>query len=202
MSSVFLSLIPCAQISNKVVDGLFIFTSIISGGIGTVFIIISNTLSGVAFLMVSLFSGISLISIKRMRLRASMQKSVNVLKQENDELKENNDELKENVDELENNLIELKTIETSLKEDVNALKTLVGFIGDNSEDAVNEVKEILNKLKLENMRHSILVKRQFLTYMYQNEKMDIKVFKDVLLELYSDLEWKEIEKKVFKKEFF
>ena len=38
--------------------------------------------------------------------------------------------------------------------------------------------------------------------MYGNEKLDIKIFKDVLLELYSDLEWKAIEEKVFKKEFF
>ena len=202
MTSTLLSIIPCPQIGTKIVDTLFITTSIVSGGIGAIFIIISNTLTGAAFIMVSLFSGISIISIKRMRLRASMQKSVNVLKQENDELKENNDELKENVDELENNVIQLKTIETTLKEDVSALKSIVGLIGDNSQEAIEEIKIILKNLKQENIKHSILVKRQFLTYMYQNEKLDIKIFKDVLLELYSHLEWKEIEEKVFKKEFF
>tara|TARA_B100000963_G_C22437393_1_gene584959 strand:+ start:39 stop:641 length:603 start_codon:yes stop_codon:yes gene_type:complete len=197
-----LSLIPCPQVGPKVVDTFFTIISVSSGALGTILIVISSHLTGIAFIMVAFFSGVSLFSIKRMRLRASVQKSVNVLKQENDELKENNDELKENVDELENNLIQLKTIETTLKEDVNALKSIVGLIGDNSQDAIEEIKIVLKNLKQENIKHSILVKRQFLTYMYGNEKLDIKIFKDVLLELYSDLEWKEIEEKVFKKEFF
>ena len=197
-----LSVIPCPDVGPKVVDTFFTIISVTSGALGTILIIISSPLTGIAFIMVAVFSGVSLFSIKRMRLRASVQKSVNVLKQENDELKENNDELKENVDDLENNIIELKTIETNLKEDVTALKTIVGLVGDNSEDVIKEIKDILNKLKQENIKHSILVKRQFLTYMYDNEKLDIKIFKDVLLELYSDLEWKEIEEKVFKKEFF
>tara|TARA_B100001057_G_scaffold20748_3_gene19170 strand:- start:5429 stop:6031 length:603 start_codon:yes stop_codon:yes gene_type:complete len=197
-----LSLIPCPQVGPKVVDTFFTIISVSSGALGTILIVISSQLTGIAFIMVAIFSGVSLFSIKRMRLRASVQKSVNVLKQENDELKENNDELKENVDELENNLIQLKTIETTLKEDVNALKSIVGLIGDNSQDAIEEIKIILKNLKQENIKHSILVKRQFLTYMYGNEKLDIKIFKDVLLELYSDLEWKAIEEKVFKKEFF
>ena len=107
--------------------------------------------------MVAFFSGVSLFSIKRMRLRASVQKSVNVLKQENDELKENNDELKENVDELENNLIQLKTIETTLKEDVNALKSIVGLIGDNSQDAIEEIKIILKKTMALKYRCFILI---------------------------------------------
>ena len=197
-----LSLIPCPQVGPKVVDTFFTIISVSSGALGTILIVISSQLTGIAFIMVAFFSGVSLFSIKRMRLRASVQKSVNVLKQENDELKENNDELKENVDELENNLIQLKTIETTLKEDVNALKSIVGLIGDNSQDAIEEIKIVLKNLKQENIKHSILVKRQFLTYMYGNEKLDIKIFKDVLLELYSDLEWKAIEEKVFKKEFF
>ena len=197
-----LSLIPCPQVGPKVVDTFFTIISVSSGALGTILIVISSQLTGIAFIMVAIFAGVSLFSIKRMRLRASVQKSVNVLKQENDELKENNDELKENVDELENNLIQLKTIETTLKEDVNALKSIVGLIGDNSQDAIEEIKIILKNLKQENIKHSILVKRQFLTYMYGNEKLDIKIFKDVLLELYSDLEWKAIEEKVFKKEFF
>ena len=197
-----LSVIPCPDVGPKVVDTFFTIISVTSGALGTILIIISSPLTGIAFIMVAVFSGVSLFSIKRMRLRASVQKSVIVLKQENDELKENNDELKENVDDLENNIIELKTIETNLKEDVTALKTIVGLVGDNSEDVIKEIKDILNKLKQENIKHSILVKRQFLTYMYDNQKLDIKIFKDVLLELYSDLEWKEIEKKVLKKEFF
>lgn len=197
-----LSVIPCPDVGPKVVDTFFTIISVTSGALGTILIIISSPLTGIAFIMVAVFSGVSLFSIKRMRLRASVQKSVNVLKQENDELKENNDELKENVDDLENNIIELKTIETNLKEDVTALKTIVGLVGDNSQDVIKEIKDILNKLKQENIKHSILVKRQFLTYMYDNQKLDIKIFKDVLLELYSDLEWKEIEKKVLKKEFF
>ena len=67
-----------------------------------------------------------------MRLRASMQKSVNVLKEENDELKENNevleknvDELETHVDELENKIITLKNLEVELNDDINKLKKYI-----------------------------------------------------------------------------
>ena len=83
-----LSLIPCPQVGPKVVDTFFTIISVSSGALGTILIVISSQLTGIAFIMVAIFSGVSLFSIKRMRLRASVQKSVNVLKQENDELKE------------------------------------------------------------------------------------------------------------------
>ena len=60
--------------------------------------------------MTGTFSTISLCSI-RMRLRAALQNSVNVLKEENEELKENNEDLKENIDELEENIDSLENIQ-------------------------------------------------------------------------------------------
>ena len=53
-----------------------------------------------------------------MRLRATIQKSVNILKEENEELKENNEELKENIDELEDNIDTLENTQKNLHEDL------------------------------------------------------------------------------------
>jgi FtsZ-binding cell division protein ZapB len=91
--------------------------------------VIINNITGIGYIGMGVFSGVSLFTIKRMRLRATIQKSVNILQQENDELKENNDELKENVDDLEHNVEELeenlltfKSLEKNLREDINTLK--------------------------------------------------------------------------------
>ena len=150
-----------------------------------------------------------------MRLRASMQKSVNVLKEENDELKENNevleinvDELETHVDELENKIITLKNLEVELNDDINKLKKLLGIVGNNSEDAIKEIKEILNRLKNENDKHGVLVKNQIITYLYtqednENREKSITIyenFKDILCEFYPDQCWEGIINKIKNKE--
>ena len=125
-----------------------------------------------------------------------------ILQQENDELKENNDELKENVDDLEHNVEELeenlltfKSLEKNLREDINTLKKVVGLVGDNSSDAIKELKIILKNLSEENKKHEFLVKNQIISYLYQN-KDKIDNFKEFLIELYKDISWNEIVSKI------
>jgi FtsZ-binding cell division protein ZapB len=188
--------------SNNCIDFTLIIVSFSSIAFGIVSIVIINNITGIGYIGMGIFSGVSLFTIKRMRLRATIQKSVNILQQENDELKENNDELKENVDDLEHNVEELeenlltfKSLEKILREDINTLKKVVGLVGDNSSDAIKELKTILKNLSEENKKHEFLVKNQIISYLYQN-KDKIDNFKEFLIELYKDISWNEIVSKI------
>ena len=143
------------------------------------------------------FSTTTLCVLKRMRLRAAIAKSVNVLKEENDELKENNDILKENNIELEKNVDDLQGIEDNLREDVSKLKKIIGLVGNESEDALNELKKILSSITNENKKMEFLVKNQIILYLYDNKKQ-IDNFKEILLELFKGQEWDEIKVKIKK----
>jgi len=188
--------------SNNCIDFTLIIVSFSSIAFGIVSIVIINNITGIGYIGMGIFSGVSLFTIKRMRLRATIQKSVNILQQENDELKENNDELKDNVDvlehnveELEENLLTFKSLEKILREDINTLKKVVGLVGDNSSDAIKELKTILKNLSEENKKHEFLVKNQIISYLYQN-KDKIDNFKEFLIELYKDISWNEIVSKI------
>jgi len=188
--------------SNNCIDFTLIIVSFSSIAFGIVSIVIINNITGIGYVGMGIFSGVSLFTIKRMRLRATIQKSVNILQQENDELKENNDELKDNVDvlehnveELEENLLTFKSLEKILREDINTLKKVVGLVGDNSSDAIKELKTILKNLSEENKKHEFLVKNQIISYLYQN-KDKIDNFKEFLIELYKDISWNEIVSKI------
>lgn len=188
--------------SNNCIDFTLIIVSFSSIAFGIVSIVIINNITGIGYIGMGIFSGVSLFTVKRMRLRATIQKSVNILQHENDELKENNDELKENVDDLEHNVEELeenlltfKSLENNLREDINTLKKVVGLVGDNSSDAIKELKIILKNLSEENKKHEFLVKNQIISYLYQN-KDKIDNFKEFLIELYKDISWNEIVSKI------
>ena len=188
--------------SNNCIDFTLIVISFSSIAFGIVSMVIINNITGIGYIGMGIFSGVSLFTVKRMRLRATIQKSVNILQQENDELKENNDELKENVDDLEDNVEELeenlltfKSLEKNLREDINTLKKVVGLVGDNSSDAIKELKIILKNLSEENKKHEFLVKNQIISYLYQN-KDKIDNFKEFLIELYKDISWNEIVSKI------
>jgi FtsZ-binding cell division protein ZapB len=188
--------------SNNCIDFTLIIVSFSSIAFGIVSMVIINNITGIGYIGMGIFSGVSLFTVKRMRLRATIQKSVNILQQENDELKENNDELKENVgdlehnvEELEENLLTFKTLEKNLREDINTLKKVVGLVGDNSSDAIKELKIILKNLSEENKKHEFLVKNQIISYLYQN-KDKIDNFKEFLIELYKDISWNEIVSKI------
>ena len=188
--------------SNNCIDFTLIIVSFSSIAFGIVSMVIINNITGIGYIGMGIFSGVSLFTVKRMRLRATIQKSVNILQQENDELKENNDELKDNVDDLEHNVEELeenlltfKSLEKILREDINTLKKVVGLVGDNSSDAIKELKTILKNLSEENKKHEFLVKNQIISYLYQN-KDKIDNFKEFLIELYKDISWNEIVSKI------
>lgn len=128
---------------NRVTDSiLFIFSA---GGIGFGLIawFTINNLTAIGYLLSGLFSSISLFSIKRMRLRASLQSSVNTLKEENNELKENNEELQENIDELE-------VVSKTLNDDIIMFEKTLGIFGNNAEEIINNLREIYQNLKNEN----------------------------------------------------
>ena len=188
--------------SNNCIDFTLIIVSFSSIAFGIVSMVIINNITGIGYIGMGIFSGVSLFTVKRMRLRATIQKSVNILQQENDELKENNDELKENVgdlehnvEELEENLLTFKSLEKILREDINTLKKVVGLVGDNSSDAIKELKTILKNLSEENKKHEFLVKNQIISYLYQN-KDKIDNLKEFLIELYKDISWNEIVSKI------
>lgn len=188
--------------SNNCIDFTLIVISFSSIAFGIVSMIIIDNITGIGYIGMGIFSSVSLFTVKKMRLRATIQKSVNILQQENDELKENNDDLKENVDDLEHNVEELeenlltfKSLEKNLREDINTLKKVVGLVGDNSSDAIKELKTILKNLSEENKKHEFLVKNQIISYLYQN-KDKIDNFKEFLIELYKDISWNEIVSKI------
>ena len=115
------------------------------GGLGFVILAwftISN-ITAIGYILSGIFSSISLFSIRRMRLRASLQSSVNVLKEENDELKENNEELQENIDELE-------VVSKTLNDDIKMLENTIGIFGKDAEEIINNLRIIYQNLKKEN----------------------------------------------------
>lgn len=213
-----LTVFSIASPGAKCIDGTLIVVSLGTGIFGIINIIF-DTLTGIGYLVASFLAIVSLFSIKRMRLRATVQKSVNVLKEENDELKENNEilqenneDLKENVEVLERNvgelemtIADLKEIENELNNDLETLKTLIGLVGNKSDDTIKEIKEILERIRKENDRHHDLIKRQILTYLYTieipNENHHIIInFKDILTDYYPSLGWKKIVEKIKSKE--
>ncbi len=135
---------------NKITDMILIIFTVGGLGIGAISWFIIDNITAIGYLLSGIFSGISLCSIKRMRLRASLQSSVNVLKEENNELKENNEELKENIDELEGNIDELELVAKTLNEDIDMFKKTIGIFGENADDIINKLKEVYQDLKTEN----------------------------------------------------
>ncbi len=135
---------------NRITDMILIIFTIGGLSFGAISWFVIDNITAMGYLMSGLFSGISLCSIRRMRLRASLQSSVNVLKEENDELKEHNDDLKDNIGELEGNIDELEIVSKSLNNDLTMLKETIGIFGENSDQIIENLREIYNNLKKEN----------------------------------------------------
>ena len=138
---------------SKVTDLSLLLISLGGMGVGISQYLIDKELTGVGFTGMGIFAGISLFTIRRMRLRAALQKSVNVLQQENDELKEHNDRLASTVTDLEN-------IKVTMNDDLKLLKETIGLADENADELIEKLRNIHNKLKNENDRHSLLVKSQ------------------------------------------
>tara|TARA_B110000027_G_C16112471_1_gene298426 strand:- start:1285 stop:2049 length:765 start_codon:yes stop_codon:yes gene_type:complete len=128
---------------NRITDSILIVFSIGGLGFGILAWFTISNITAIGYILSGVFSSISLFSIKRMRLRASLQSSVNVLKEENDELKENNEELQENIDELE-------VVSKTLNDDIKMLENTIGIFGKDAEEIINNLREIYQNLKKEN----------------------------------------------------
>ena len=128
---------------NRITDSILIIFSIGGIGFGLVAWVTISNITAVGYILSSIFSSITLFSIRRMRLRASLQSSVNTLKEENDELKENNEELQENIDELE-------VVSKTLNDDIKMLENTIGIFGKDAEEIMNNLREIYQNLKKEN----------------------------------------------------
>ena len=193
---------------NRITDITLLFFSLGGGGFGVIAWFTINTITAMGYIMTGIFSGISLFSIKRMRLRASLQSSVNVLKEENDELKENNEELQENIDELEDNIDSLETISKNLKDDLTLLKESIGMFGENSDEIMEKLREIYINLKTENELHESLNKNMIYLHIlhiikhfdsksqFILNKGDLEKAKNTLLNAFPNLNFEELKKKM------
>ena len=121
--------------------------------IGVYFIICNKIFLSIGYLISSVLSFILMYMINKMRIIAGIQTSIDALKIENDELKETNNELSKTV----NNL---KIVEKNINDDITVLKTTIGLVGDNADEIINNLKKIHEKLKIENNRHTLLIKSQ------------------------------------------
>lgn len=146
---------------NKITDFTLIIFSFGGFTFGIISWFIIDNITAIGYILSAIFSFISFLTIRRMRLRAALEKSVNVLKKENDELKENNEELKDNIDDLEDNNEELKenindlqTVRNKLNEDLISLKETIGVFGDNSDEIINNLTTVYNNLKSQNEIHA------------------------------------------------
>ncbi len=135
---------------NRITDMILIVFTVGGLGFGVVAWFVIDNITAIGYILSGIFSGTSLFLNKRIRLQASLQKSVNVFKEENDELKENNNELKENIDELEENIDELEVVTKTLNDDIEMFKNTIGIFGDNAEEIINKLKEVYQDLKKEN----------------------------------------------------
>ena len=146
--------------------------------------------------------------MKKMRLRATLQTSVDVLKEENDELKENNEELQENIDDLEENIDSLETIQKSLSEDLSVLKETIGIFGENSDEIIDNLKTIYNNLKSQNEIHSTINKNTIYLHILHIIKhydkrsqfllttTDLEKAKTTLLNAFPNLDYNELKSKI------
>ena len=123
-----------------------------------------DKITSIGYISGGIFAGLTLILLRKNRLQASMQQSVNVLQEENEELKESNDELKENIDDLE-------TVSNKLNEDLKMLRESIGLFGINSEEVLDKFREIYQGLKKENEIHSKLNKNMIFLNIVQIIKM-------------------------------
>ena len=123
------------------------FLSIMSIG-QIIFAIVSwfvyDKITSIGYILSGIFSGTTLRLLRKMRLLKTMQQSVNVLKEENEELKENIDDL--------------ESVSNKLNQDLKMLKETIGLLDQNADDVIENLREIYSSLKKENEIHAKLNK--------------------------------------------
>ena len=123
MNNIMLKTITPTEIKcNQITDLTLLIMSLSGFVFGISSSIIYDPLLGSGYIGTGLFAGVSLYTIKKMRLRETIANSVSSLSEENDELKENNEDLKENNNKLEENLNKLNENNIRLNTDISILK--------------------------------------------------------------------------------
>lgn len=162
---------------------------------------ISDKITSIGYISAGIFSGTTLQTVRKMRLQASMQQSVNVLQEENEELKESNEELKENIDDLE-------SVQTKLNSDLKLLKETIGLLDDNADQIIDNLREIYENIKKENEIHSKLNKNMIYLHILQiirhydtNSQFylkmeDLQKAKKTLLNAFPNLDYELLKKKI------
>ena len=150
LTSIFSNSLNLPILTNSI-DSFLIMMSMWQIIFGVISWFVYDKITSVGYILSGIFSGTTLRLLRKMRLLKTMQQSVNVLKEENEELKENNEELKENIDDLE-------SVSNKLSEDLNMLKETIGLLDQNAEDVIENLREIYSSLKKENEIHAKLNK--------------------------------------------
>jgi len=132
-----------SELCSKFIDVFLIMICVAQLGFGVFCWFTINQITAVGYISGGIFSGTTLKTLKEMRLRASLQSSVDVLQDENEELKENNEELKDNIDDLE-------SVSKKLTNDLKMLKETIGLFGNDSNEIIENLREVYNGLKREN----------------------------------------------------
>ena len=128
---------------SKFIDIFLMMICVSQLGFGVFCWFTINQITAIGYISAGIFSGTTLKTLKEMRLRASLQSSVDVLQDENEELKENNEELKDNIDDLE-------SVSKKLTNDLKMLKETIGLFGNDSNEIIKNLREVYNGLKREN----------------------------------------------------
>jgi hypothetical protein len=193
---------------NRITDMILIMFTVGGLSFGAVAWFVIDNITAIGYIFTGLFSGISLCSIRRMRLRASLQSSVNVLKEENDELKEHNDDLKGNIGELEGNIDELEVVSKSLTDDLAMLKETIGIFGENSDKIIENLREVYNNLKSENEIQSSINQNSVYLHILHIIKhydkrsefvltaTDLEKAKKTLINVFPNLDYESLKKKL------
>ena len=193
---------------NKITDCILFVFSIGGVTFGAIAWFAISSITAIGYIMSGIFSSITLVSIRRTRLRAALQNAVHVLKVETDALKENNDELQENIDELEENIDSLEIISKNLHDDLTLLKETIGIFGDNSDEIILNLREIYKNLKIENEIHSTINKNTIYLHILHIIKhfdkksqfiltaSDLEKAKITLLNAFPNLDYESLKKKI------
>jgi cell division protein FtsB len=186
---------------SKTTDTILGILSIGQFGFGIATWFTGDKITSVGCISAAIFSGTTLSTVRKMRLQASMQQSVNVLQEENEELKESNEELKENIDDLE-------SVSDKLSADLKLLKETVGLLDENADEVIENLREVYEGIKKENEIHSKLNKNmiylnilQIIRHYDSNSNFSLKVedlqkAKKTLLNAFPNLDYNSLLKKI------
>lgn len=186
---------------SKTTDTILGILSIGQFGFGIATWFTGDKITSVGYISAGIFSCTTLSTVRKMRLQASMQQSVNVLQEENEELKESNEELKENIDDLE-------SVSDKLNADLKLLKETVGLLDENADEVIENLREVYEGIKKENEIHSKLNKNmiylnilQIIRHYDSNSNFSLKVedlqkAKKTLLNAFPNLDYNSLLKKI------